>query len=77
MSAFHVSPLIFWSQLKRAVRPLVDAGGVTLRALGICVDDAFTMHRLLAAIADGMEQYVTPMDEDMYFQIKEMLNGRG
>ena len=34
MKEYRVSPLIFWSNQKRAVRPLLAAGGDTLRALG-------------------------------------------
>lgn len=56
MKELHVSPLIFWAQLKRALRPLVDAGGDTLRALGLpIVGDVYTVHVLMAAIAKATQ----------------------
>lgn len=75
MRDLKVSPLIFWSQLKRALRPLIDAGGDTLRALGVpLIGDAPTVHALLLAVAAVLREAVTDADYTMYLQLKGVLD---
>lgn len=48
----RISPLIFWSQQRRALRPLMEADGDTLRALGLALRDRpQTIAELVQAVA--------------------------
>lgn len=51
----RLSPLLWWSPIKRAVAPLLAAGGETLRALGVPVSgEPATAHQLAAAVAAAL-----------------------
>lgn len=76
MHELHLSPLVFWSQLKRSLRPLHDAGGDTMRALGVDIEgDSYTTHSLLTAIAWAVRDDTGEDDEDAELarQLKEVL----
>lgn len=59
----HLSPLLYWSCIKRAVRPLLSAGGDTLRALGLPVEgDPSTAHALALAVVKVLAEDLTEAD---------------
>ena len=63
MKELGISPLIYWSQQKRAVRPLLAAGGETLRALGVPVEgEPATVHDLARAVASVLAEDMGPKD---------------
>lgn len=63
MKEYRVSPLIFWSNQKRAVRPLLAAGGDTLRALGLPVEaEPRSVHELAEAVAEVLAEDMGPRD---------------
>lgn len=75
------SPLVFWSCIKRAVRPLLQAGGETLRALGVPVEgEPATAHDLAVAIAAAVAEEIGDEDRavalDVSTHIGRVLNGR-
>lgn len=76
MKEYRISPLLFWSVQKQAVRPLLAAGGDTLRALGVKVDgDPTTVHQLAAGIVAVMaEDYARDLDQ--IFDIARDLENR-
>lgn len=47
----HCSPLVYWSQQRRALRPLLAADAETLRALGLDVPDDFNCADIARAAA--------------------------
>ena len=63
MKEYGYSPLVYWSQQKQAVRPLLVAGGDTLRALGVeVVGDPRTVHALAEAISEALAEDYGPPD---------------
>lgn len=75
-----ISPLLFWACQKRALRPLLSAGGDTLRALGVPVEgEPSTVHALASAVAMAMAEDITDEDRSMYTEvilhIGKVLNG--
>ena len=74
MKELHVSPLVFWSQIKRTVRPLLDAGPATLQALGIPVGtELITGHDLALALARVLSQELDECDAELGRQFEEVL----
>lgn len=74
MSACHISPLVYWSNMKRAVRPLLDAGGDTLRALGLpIVGDPMSCVELVQAVVDVTYQQVPESDYVIYQELLELM----
>ncbi len=74
MRELHVSPLVFWSQIKRTVRPLLDAGKPTLQALGIPVGaELITGHDLALALACVLSQELDECDAEVGRQLEEVL----
>lgn len=60
----RISPLIFWSQQRRALRPLMEADMDTLRALGVAlVEPPQTVAALVQAVAATMA--ATYQDDDI------------
>lgn len=47
----RVSPMIYWANMRRALRPLMDADPNTLRALGLVLPDDFNCSQLADAVA--------------------------
>ena len=77
MRELHVSPLVFWAQIKRALRPLVSAGGDTLRALGVPVaGEPGTAHELAAAIVAELAPEISADGYEIAAQIREVLDGK-
>ena len=69
MKELGISPLIYWAQQKRAVRPLLAAGGETLRALGVPVEgEPSTVHDLARAVASVLAEDMGPRNygSDLY-----------
>ena len=63
MKELAISPLLYWSLQKRVVRPLLDAGGDTLRALGVPVTgEPATVHELAEAVAEALAEGYGPRD---------------
>lgn len=63
MKELHLSPLVYWSQQKRALRPLLAAGGDVLRALGVPVEgEPSTVHELAQAVAAAQVENLGPLD---------------
>ena len=61
-----LSPLVFWSRIKRACKPLFDADVSTLRALGLVIPDGeITGYVLALSVA------VAVADRDREFYISE------
>ena len=61
-----VSPLIYWSQQRRAVRPLLEADADTLRALGVkIVEPPQTTAALVQAVAATMAATYSEDDSDL------------
>lgn len=71
MKEYGYSPLVYWSQQKQAVRPLLLAGGDTLRALGVPVEgDPTTVHALADAVAEALAEDLGEYDVNSdYWQI--------
>lgn len=64
------SPLVFWACQKRAIRPLLTAGGDTLRALGVKVEEEpTTVHALAVGVCMAMAADVAEDDEDAAYDI--------
>ena len=62
----RLSPLLYWSCIKQAVRPLLSAGGDTLRALGVPVEgDPSTAHHLAVAVATALAEDLRPEDKQL------------
>lgn len=75
MRELHVSPLVFWSNIKRAVRPLLDAGPATLQALGVPVlRDLVTGHDLALALAQVLAADLDECDAEVGRQLEEVLS---
>lgn len=78
MKELHLSPLVYWSQMKRAIRPLLAAGGDTLRALGVPVrGDPMTAHELAAALAFVLKEEVDGANAGLAEQIGQRLEYYG
>ncbi len=45
------SPLLYWGQQRRALRPLLEADALTLRALGLDVPDDFNCADIARAVS--------------------------
>lgn len=76
MRELRLSPLVFWSNLKRAVRPMLSAGSETLRALGVpVVGEPVTAGALIGALAYVLALQVKDTDEDIALQLRELLEG--
>jgi len=74
MSAAHISPLVYWSNVKRAVRPLIDAGGETLRALGLPVEEEPLSCVVIArAIVDVTYQEIPEDDYVIYLGLQRLM----
>lgn len=74
MRELSVSPLLYWSAMKRSVRPLLAAGGDTLRALGVPVEgEPATCHDLAAAVAAAVAEDLGEENRDLAYQIAEVL----
>ena len=74
MRELHLSPLVFWSNIKRAVRPLLDAGPATLQALGLPVGSGLmTGHDLALSIATVLAGELGEEDADLGRQFEEVL----
>ena len=75
MRELRFSPLVFWSQIKRTVRPLLDAGPATLQALGIPVGtELITGHDLALALAQVLADELDECDAEVGRQIGEVLD---
>lgn len=76
MKELRLSPLVYWSCQKRAVAPLLAAGGDTLRALGVPVEgEPGTVHALALAVATAQIETITAEDRDVYGQLVERIGG--
>lgn len=65
MKEERLSPLLYWSCIKRAVRPLLSAGGDTLRALGVPVEgEPATAHALALAVVAVLAEDLTEADRE-------------
>lgn len=53
MQQRKLSPLVFWSRMKRAIRPLIEADATTLRALGVPYGRVSEEHRVTCAELAG------------------------
>lgn len=74
MKEEHLSPLLFWSCIKRAVRPLLSVGGDTLRALGVPVEgDPSTAHDLALAVVTVLAEDLTEADKELSNQLQQRL----
>ena len=74
MRELRFSPLVYWSNLKRELRPLFAAGGDTLRALGLPVlGDPVSVLELAKAVVEVTSQDVPEMDREIYDQIQGIL----
>lgn len=70
MKEQRLSPLVFWSCQKRAVRSLLAAGGDTLRALGVPVEgEPATVHALAVAVAKAQAEGLADSDKELYTQL--------
>lgn len=62
----RVSPLIYWSQQRRAVRPLLEADADTLRALGVKIaEPPQTTAALVQAVAATMASTYSGEDSEL------------
>lgn len=62
----RISPLVFWSLQRRALRPLLEADISTLRALGVdLVEPPQTVGALLQGVAASMAAYYADDDTDL------------
>lgn len=74
MREMKLSPLVYWSQIKRVLRPLLAAGGDTLRALGVPVlGEPRTAQDVLAALVDVLADEVKEEDIDIADAIGDRL----
>lgn len=72
MAELGVSPLVYWAAMKRAVRPLLAAGGDTLRALGIPVKgEPRSVHQLAEAVVSVLAPELPPEAAEEAQQIGE------
>ena len=74
MRELRLSPLVFWAQIKRVIRPLLSAGGDTLRALDVPVTgEPGTVHELAVALVSVIAPDVGSDGREIAEQIKEVL----
>lgn len=74
MRELKLSPLVYWSQVKRVLRPLLAAGGDALRAMGIPVQgEPRTAQDVLIALVDVLADEVGEENIDIADAIGDRL----
>jgi hypothetical protein len=74
MRELQYSPLVYWAGMKKALRPLFEAGGETLRALGVEVEgDPQTCHDLAVGVVAALAPDLGPENKDLAMQLEAYL----
>ena len=65
MQERKLSPLVFWSRMKRAIKPLVEAEAETLRALGVpCGWDSMSHKQTCPELIGSIGAYSSTMIDE-------------
>jgi hypothetical protein len=71
-----ISPLVFWSNMKRCIKPLLDADDECLNALGIPEPGKRTCPAMVisvaAALSDGMDKYGRDKFADVAWKVAQI-----
>ena len=62
----RISPLVFWSRMKRDLMPILSADDETLDALGIPLPKSRTCYDLIKAVAAAICDYISAGDLEKY-----------
>lgn len=76
MRELRVSPLVFWSNIKRELRPILTADPDTLRALGLPVQGQLqTVYDVAQALVDVLAPEVEDSNRDIAEAMIKVLIG--
>lgn len=66
-----ISPLVFWSRMKRALLPILSADCETLRALGCPLPDSRTCPDLVDSLAHALAGHVEEQHRERYREVAQ------